>query len=857
MTRKMLINATHPEENRVAIVEGGVLTELDIEIAGKEQTKSNIYKATVVRVEQGLQAAFVDYGGERLGFLQVEEIHPSFQRNLEKEGEKKGRPRITDLLHRGQEILVQIVKEERGTKGAALTTYISLPGRYMVLLPDSTTKGVSRKIEDEPVRKKLKEIMKSLDLPEDMGYIVRTAAIGQKNEELKRDFSYLVRLYENIRALEKKAKAPSLIYKESNLVIRSIRDYFTPDMEEVLVDDPKVFEEARDFFREIMPEYARLVKLHQERRPIFARYQIEDQIQTISSNKVPLPSGGSIVIDTTEALVAIDVNSGKMAGEQGIESTATRTNLEAAAEVGRQLRLRDLGGLIVIDFIDMRERKNIREVEKAVKDALQNDKARVTVGRISQFGLLELSRQRIKAALAEGSFLPCPHCDGTGRIKSAEAQAIAFLRKLQAGIAKGNIGIAEGKVPLDVATYLLNKKRAELHDMEHRHDISIHISGSPDFISGQMELTFLKREKEEERAEPEFVSAGTLPPLKEEAPPEETKGAEPPVEAAEETAPEEEGEGKKKRRRNRKKKKKPEEKADVGTPLEETRIESAFPTKEEEASVEEAKEEVLPESAEPEAIEGENPEGGTKKKRRRSRKKHKKGEVPPPEEPVVEIVEEIAPPVQEETLPEISEEPATEPARKKRRRRKKKGGAKPETVPTEAFVEKDTVLEPPPAPEPETVSEAKPKKAPVKRTTAKKKTEKQAPEEVEESVKAEPAKEETPKKAPAKRATTKKKTEKAAPQATEEATKAEPEKEEKPKKTTAKRTTTKKKADKTVPEEPQKAVETEPTKEEKPKKAPAKRPTTKKKAEKPFTEGAEKPVEPEPAKEKKPKKAPA
>ncbi len=500
MTKKMLINATHPEENRVAIVDDGILSELDIEIAGREQTRGNVYKAVVVRVETGLQAAFVDYGAERLGFLQIGEIHPSFFKAAESSQENRSRPRINDLLRRGQEILVQVVKEERGTKGAALTTYLSLPGRYMVLMPDSDTKGISRKIEEEAQRKKLKEIMNSLDLSKENGYIVRTAGIGQKKEELKRDYNYLLRVLEKIQTIEKQVRAPALIYKESNLVIRSIRDYFSSDMEEVLVDDPKVFQEAVDFFQVVMPEYARLVKLHQERRPIFSRYQIEEQIETITKNKVTLTSGGSIVIDSTEALVAIDVNSGKMSSEQNVEATAYKTNLEAAEEVARQLRLRDLGGLIIIDFIDMRDRKHIREVEKRLKDALKADKARVTVGKISQFGLLEMSRQRIKATLAEGAFRICPHCEGTGRIKSPEAQAIAFLRNVYASMARGQYGRIEGEVPLEVATYLLNMKREELLEIERQHNLFLSIKGRPDLIAGQSEITFHKREEEPAKA---------------------------------------------------------------------------------------------------------------------------------------------------------------------------------------------------------------------------------------------------------------------------------------------------------------------------------------------------------------------
>ena len=623
MIKKMLINATHPEENRVAIVEDGILTELDIEVAGREQTKGNIYKATVIRVEPGLQAAFIDYGAERLGFLQLGEIHPNFFKAHQDNSEHRGRARINDILRRGQELLVQIVKEERGTKGAALTTYLSLPGRYMVFMPDSDTKGVSRKIEEESQRKKLKEAMASLNLPGDMGYIVRTAGIGQSSEELERDFNYLVRVYRNIQTHSQQSKAPALIYKESNLVIRSIRDYFSSDMDEVLVDDPKVFQEAKDFFQEVMPEYARLVKLHQERRPIFARYQIEEQIETISKAKVPLPSGGSIVIDTTEALVAVDVNSGKMAGESGVEATAYKTNLEAATEVGRQLRLRDLGGLIVIDFIDMRDRKHGREVEKALKDALKTDKARVTVGRISQFGLLEMSRQRIKATLAEGSYHTCPHCEGTGRIKSAEAQAVAFMRKVMSGLAKGQIGKVEGELPLEVATYLLNSRREELLEVERQHRISLLIKANPDLLPGQMELVFSKREKEE--ALPEFVHA-TSPTLPAAVPVAVPRAVEPPLpEAAQELDADEEtptSEDGKKKRRRRRKKKKPDEvgtsEADTDAEAESAALAPQEPEEEEPAEdTEEEEPSAAATSAEGIAV----AESGKKKRRRRRKKK--------------------------------------------------------------------------------------------------------------------------------------------------------------------------------------------------------------------------------------------
>jgi ribonuclease E len=510
MSKKMMVNATHPEENRVAIVEDGILTELDIEVAGREPSKGNIYKAVVVRVETGLQAAFVDYGAERLGFLQIDEINYTTVKPDYSPAEDGRRPRINELLSRGQEILVQITKEERGTKGAALTTYLSLAGRYMVLMPGSQTRGVSRKAESDAQRKELKKAMSSLDLAEGVGYIVRTAALDQTREELERDYRYLIRLFESIKELEQKSKAPALIYKESNLMIRSIRDYFTTEMDEVLIDDAQVFKEAKDFFQMVMPDHVKLVKLHQERRPIFSRYQIEDQIETLSRNKVALPSGGSIVIDPTEALVAIDVNSGKMASERGVEDTATKTNLEAATEVGRQLRLRDLGGLIVIDFIDMRDRKNNRAVENQVKKSLENDKARVSVGRISKFGLLEMSRQRIKAALTEGSYLPCPHCNGSGHLKSPETQAVALLRKIHSSAAKGQVSRVDAQLPLEVAAYLLNNNREDLVDMERRYQLQIHIHGNRDFLSDQVEIEIQKKEKNK-TTQQEFVEAGSVP----------------------------------------------------------------------------------------------------------------------------------------------------------------------------------------------------------------------------------------------------------------------------------------------------------------------------------------------------------
>ncbi|NJC87781.1 MAG: Rne/Rng family ribonuclease [Desulfuromonas sp.] len=694
MSKKMLINATHPEENRVAIVENGVLTELGIEVAGREPTKGNIYKAAVVRVEPGLQAAFVDYGAERLGFLQIDEVNAAV---IKPDFKVSGKPRINDLLHRGQEILVQIVKEERGTKGAALTTYLSLAGRYMVLMPGTPTRGVSRKAEDDKQRKQMKKALTSLDLPENVGCIVRTAALDQTREELERDYQYLMRLYENIEALEKKVKAPVLIYKESNLVIRSIRDYFTTDMDEVLIDDPEVFREAREFFEVVMPDHVGLVKLHQERRPIFSRYQIEEQIETINRNKVPLPSGGSIVIDPTEALVAIDVNSGKMAGESNVEATATRTNLEAAEEVARQLRLRDLGGLIVIDFIDMRERKHIRQVEERLKDGTARDKARITIGHISQFGMLEMSRQRIKPALTEGSFRICPHCQGAGRIRSVETLAVSVMRRLHAALAKGQIAQAEVQMAREVASFLLNEKREELVEMERRYQADIQITGRTSFLADQIEIILQKREKE--KAAAEYVEAKvTAMPEKPQRPVEAEKtAASQSVADVTEEAETREDAARKKRKRRRKKKGGDETVA--GGHLD---VVGGAEEHSEEENVEAGEVE-----GEPTAAGGDAP--AKKKRRRRGRKKKASAAGEPAE--TGETMAETGKVAGEIVVPTAATESvdAEQPARKKRRHRGRKKGSSEtaEAAPTELPV----AAEPLPADEPQAARKPRKKAA--------------------------------------------------------------------------------------------------------------------------------------------------
>ena len=525
MSKKILINALHADEARVAIVEDGRLVDLEVEIAGNEQIRGNIYKGVVVRVEPGLQAAFVDVGLKKLGFLQMGELHPeNWKWHADvPEDQHHRRPRIEKVLRRGQELIVQVEKGERDTKGCALTSYVSLPGRYMVLMPGSDSSGISRKVESESERKKLKGVISEMVIPEGYGYIIRTEAVGRSREELKKDLDALIALYEGIREQGKAMKGAGLIYQESALIIRTIRDYFSADIDEVLVDSKDVYQDVCECLKEIDPQFEKLVKMHQEKRPIFSRYQIEEQIDLIYEKTVPLKSGGSIFIEPTEALVSIDVNSGKSTGEKSVEDTALKTNLEAAEEVARQLRLRDLGGLIVIDFIDMREKKNNDEVEKAMKLALKADKARVNVCGISELGLLEMSRQRIRQTLHYASTLECPHCDGRGKVKSVESMALSFLRKVHAAAAKGTVGEVVGSLPLAVAYYLLNRKRHELSRIETDYDIEVTVKGKPSYLLNEMELDLIKREKhhQEELQEKTFAR-----PAKEEVPGQEAVSAE-------------------------------------------------------------------------------------------------------------------------------------------------------------------------------------------------------------------------------------------------------------------------------------------------------------------------------------------
>ena len=467
--KRMLFNATHSEELRVAIVDGQKLIDIDIESAGHESRKSNIYKGVITRVEPSLEACFINYGEERHGFLPFKEISRSYF----KQGSDAGRARIQDVISEGQEILVQVDKEERGNKGAALTSFISLAGRYLVLMPNNPRGGgVSRRIEGED-RQELRETMDKLEVPNGMSIIARTAGIGRTADELQWDLNYLLQLWRAVESAAGSGPGAFLIYQESSLVIRAIRDYFTPDIGEILIDTEDICEQARQFMAHVMPDNVTRVKRYRDDVPLFSRFQIEHQIETAYSRVVPLPSGGSIVIDHSEALVAIDVNSARATKGGDIEETALRTNLEAAEEAARQMRLRDLGGLIVIDFIDMESSKNQRDVEQRLKDALHYDRARVQTGKISRFGLMELSRQRLRPALNEGTHITCPRCNGTGVIRDVESSALHVLRVIQEEAMKENTANVHAQVPVDVATYLLNEKRAEITKMEARLKVEI------------------------------------------------------------------------------------------------------------------------------------------------------------------------------------------------------------------------------------------------------------------------------------------------------------------------------------------------------------------------------------------------
>ncbi|MEO5352366.1 MAG: Rne/Rng family ribonuclease [Magnetococcus sp. XQGC-1] len=557
MTKRMLVDATHAEEVRVAVVQDQRLIDLDIETASREQIKGNVYLARVTRVEPSLQAAFVEFHNGRQGFLSINDIHPKYYPPEDPERESKNSPPETGkpaqegsgpdpvgaqgkeivptedddlsdelppsdelrtrtrrrflpiqrILNRGQTLLVQVVKEARSNKGASLTTHISLAGRYTVLLPENSGGGgISRKITDPVERKHLKEVLNSMEIPGHVSLIIRTAGLGRTKREIARDMSYLLRLWKMIDDKTKQLKPPALIHEEGDLIIRAIRDLYTTDMEEILIDGQEGYRIGKDFMRLLMPRYVKVVQPYKDSLPLFARYQIENQIESMHERKVPLRAGGYLMIDPTEALVTIDINSGRSTRERDVESTAFKTNLQAAEEIGRQLRLRDLGGLVVIDFIDMDDRKHILEVEKQLKDAFKMDRAKIQIGKISSFGLLELSRQRMKPTFNETSRLECPRCKGLGTIRSIESASIHLLRQLMEEVAKGRYSRLTYTTSQDMANYLLNNKRDQLRTLETVHDTIILIFGDPSLQTPEFHKNRVERTQEEMDAREAMLS---------------------------------------------------------------------------------------------------------------------------------------------------------------------------------------------------------------------------------------------------------------------------------------------------------------------------------------------------------------
>ena len=497
--KRMLFNATQAEELRVAIVDGQSLLDLDIETLGKEQRKGNIYKGVITRIEPSLEACFVDYGTDRHGFLPFKEVSRAYFQDYD-----GGRARIQDVLKEGMEVIVQVEKDERGNKGAALTTFISLAGRYLVLMPNNPRGGgVSRRIEGEE-RQELKAAMAELEVPRGMSLIARTAGIGRSVEELQWDFNYLLQLWQAIEEAGNAHHEPYLLFMESSLLIRAVRDYFRPDIGEILVDNQEVYEQVSEFMSYVMPNNVGRLKLYEDHTPLFSRFQIEHQIESAFSRSVSLPSGGAIVIDHTEALVSVDVNSARATRGADIEDTAFKTNMEAAEEVARQMRLRDLGGLVVIDFIDMENPKHQRDVENTLRDALKKDRARVQMGKLSRFGLLELSRQRLKPALGESSHVACPRCAGTGVIRGIESTALHVLRIIQEEAMKDNTGEVHAQVPVDVATFLLNEKRAELFGLEERLDVSVFLIPNTHLENPHYEISRVRTDDVDEDAAPSY-----------------------------------------------------------------------------------------------------------------------------------------------------------------------------------------------------------------------------------------------------------------------------------------------------------------------------------------------------------------
>jgi ribonuclease E len=494
MNKKILINALYPEEKRVAIIEGDKLADFYVEAAAREHLKGNIYKGVVARIEPSIQAVFVDFGPKKHGFLQMREIMPEcFAKKLEGK-----RPRVQDVMAKGHEIIVQVEKDERETKGATLTTYLSLPGRYMVMMPGQSRVGISRKIETREDRDRLKELFGALKLPKSMGFILRTAAGDVSGEELSHDLKYLTKLWNRIKIESKKAAAPALIYKEQDLAVRTVRDYLTSEVSEVLVDSEDAHKKMKDFLKRTLPWLKMPITLYRERRPIFSLHNLEQQIGKIHERYVYLPSKGHIVFDRTEALTAIDVNSGRSRREENVESTALRTNLEAAEEIARQLRLRDIGGLIVIDFIDMELPKHRREVETALRKALVADKAHAEITGISKFGIVEMTRERMRPAYLESVHVKCPTCEGMGIVKSEELLALGALREVHAKAASGRVKVAEVRLPVGSANYLVNARREELVTLEKSFGISVSVFADASLQPGQSSVRVEGSDKKEE-----------------------------------------------------------------------------------------------------------------------------------------------------------------------------------------------------------------------------------------------------------------------------------------------------------------------------------------------------------------------
>jgi ribonuclease E len=749
MTMRMLIDARHPEETRVAVIKGNRIEEFDFESAEHKQLKGNIYLAKVTRVEPSLQAAFVDYGGNRHGFLAFSEIHPDYYQipkedrdallreeaehaaeearlraaEIDSEEDREGgvvevddvpmsaeddeevaeeaesaspeeaedgaeesaaenlrrrrqalrrRYKIQDVIRRRQVLLVQVVKEERGNKGAALTTYLSLAGRYCVLMPNTSHGGgISRKISNGTDRKRLKQIMADLKLPATMGLIVRTAGLSRTKTEIKRDFDYLARLWDEIRDKTLKSSAPSLVYLDSDLIKRAIRDIYNRDIDEVIVEGDEGYRDARAFMKLLMPSHVRRVKQYVDPVPLFQRYGAEDQLSAMYQPVVQLKSGGYVVINPTEALVSIDINSGRSTREHNIEQTAFQTNLEAAHEIARQLRLRDMAGLVVIDFIDMESSGHIRKVEKAMKEALKNDRARIQVGRISSFGLLEMSRQRLRTGVLEASTRPCPHCEGTGLMRTASSAGLSALRMLEDEAARGRGSRIVLRAGREAAIYLLNRKRDEIIDVERRYGVSIEVIIEESFEGARMAVESLgPPPAERPRAAPvapvEDEDEDEIE-VEEEEEPEDEEPARPArrgrgtAEDAEEVeAREERGEGRRRRRRRGRRGGRRRER-EAGEPVEQPGLEEAAAETSPEPSepdVEAAPAEDAPEEGEP-----------VKKGRRRPRARKRDAAA---EEAAAE-----APPVAAPAEP--SAEPAAdEPAAKPKRPRRRKAAAEPE-----------------------------------------------------------------------------------------------------------------------------------------------------------------------------------